>query len=204
MTLTPEARAEVERGDELPEIVVMASGCLGLVSFPREPGRVTLERLTELHPRLVDALRAHPGIGFVAVRSEQHGAVALGGEGAHYLDEERIDGEDPLAPFGPGAAHHLRRTDGFAHVADIMVGSFYDPELDEGCAFEELISFHGGLGGPQTEPFLLHPPTLPVPDAPIVGAAAVHDLLVGWRALLEDPAEAPRDVASAPEVMRSG
>ena len=31
-----------------------------------------------------------------------------------------------------------------------MVGSFYDPTLDEGCAFEELISFHGGLGGPQT------------------------------------------------------
>ena len=38
-----------------------------------------------------------------------------------------------------------------------MVGSFYDPELDEGCAFEELISFHGGLGGPQTRPFILHP-----------------------------------------------
>jgi hypothetical protein len=26
------------------------------------------------------------------------------------------------------------RTDGFAHVADIMVGSFYDAERDEGCA----------------------------------------------------------------------
>ena len=26
---------------------------------------------------------------------------------------------------------HLLRTDGFAHVADIMVGSFYDPDLDE-------------------------------------------------------------------------
>ena len=38
-----------------------------------------------------------------------------------------------------------------------MVGSFYDPELDEGCAFEELISFHGGIGGPQTQPFILAP-----------------------------------------------
>ena len=38
-----------------------------------------------------------------------------------------------------------------------MVGSFYDPVLDEGCAFEELISFHGGLGGPQTRPFILLP-----------------------------------------------
>ena len=84
------------------------------------------------------------------MRSEQHGAVVLGPNGARYLDEDRIEGDDPLAPFSPTAAQHLKRTDGFANVADIMVGSFYDPTLDEGCAFEELISFHGGLGGPQT------------------------------------------------------
>ena len=46
-----------------------------------------------------------------------------------------------------------------------MVGSFYDPELDEGCAFEELISFHGGIGGPQTRPFILYPARLPLPAA---------------------------------------
>ena len=51
-----------------------------------------------------------------------------------------------------------------------MVGSFYDPELDEGCAFEELISFHGGIGGPQTQPFILAPVALPRPEEPIVGA----------------------------------
>ena len=83
-----------------------------------------------------------------------------GPRGARYLDEGRVEGEDPLAPFSPTAAQHLLRTDGFAHVADIMVGSFYDPMLDEGCAFEELISFHGGLGGPQTRPFILAPPRL--------------------------------------------
>ena len=44
-----------------------------------------------------------------------------------------------------------------------MVNSFYDEQLDEGCAFEELISFHGGMGGPQTRPFLLHPVDLAVP-----------------------------------------
>jgi hypothetical protein len=61
------------------------------------------------------------------------------------------------------------------------VTSFYDAQLDEGCAFEELISFHGGLGGPQTRPFILHPVELTVPDEPIVGAAAVHGVLSGWR-----------------------
>ena len=74
-----------------------------------------------------------------------------------------------------------------------MVGSFYDPELEEGCAFEELISFHGGLGGPQTEPFILAPVGLPSPDGPIVGAAAVHGVLAGWRATLQagEPEQAP-------------
>ena len=57
--------------------------------------------------------------------------------------------------------------------------------LDEGCAFEELISFHGGLGGPQTRPFMLYPVGLRMPDAPIVGAAAVHELLAGWRRQLQ-------------------
>jgi hypothetical protein len=95
---------------------------------------------------------------------------------------------DPLANFSPNAARHLRRTDGFADVADIMVGSFYDPQLDEGCAFEELISFHGGMGGPQTRPFILHPVEFPLPDGQIVGAASVHALLRGWRRQLQPSA----------------
>jgi hypothetical protein len=107
-----------------------------------------------------------------------------------HLDDDRVEGEDPLAPFSPTAADHLRRTDGFAHVADIMVGSFYDPMIDEGCAFEELISFHGGLGGPQTRAFLLAPPALPLPEGPIIGAAAVHGVLRGWRQALQQKTQA--------------
>ena len=45
-----------------------------------------------------------------------------------------------------------------------MIGSFYDPSSRTGCAFEELISFHGGLGGPQTRPFILYPAELDVPE----------------------------------------
>jgi hypothetical protein len=66
-----------------------------------------------------------------------------------------------------------------------MVGSFYDAQLDEGCAFEELVSFHGGLGGLQTRAFILYPVGLPPPDQPLVGAARVHELLTGWRSTLE-------------------
>ena len=116
------------------------------------------------------------------MRSAEHGAVALGARGAQYLADGRIEGDDPLAPFSPTAGRHLLRTDGFQHVADIMVNSFYDPEVDEGCAFEELISFHGGLGGPQTRPFILHPVRLEAPPGPIVGAAGVHGILEGLAA----------------------
>jgi uncharacterized membrane protein YvlD (DUF360 family) len=172
------------------QVVVLGSGNLGLVYLMEVGHRLTLEELEERHPRLIPALREHPHIGWLLVRSGEHGAVVLGHGGANYLDEGRVEGEDPLAPFSLTAAVHLRRTDGFAHVADIMVGSFYDPMVDEGCAFEELISFHGGLGGPQTRPFILAPPRLALPDEPIVGAAAVHALLSTWRRVLQGPAGA--------------
>src|SRR5512132_734409 len=166
------------------EVVVLGSGNLGLVYLMEERRRLTLEEIEARHPKLVPALRAHPHVGWLLVHSE-NGPVALGAGGAHYLADGRVEGEDPLAPFSPTAPAHLLRTDGFAHVADIMVGSFYDPELEEGCAFEELICFHGGIGGVQTRPFILHPSHLEVPTGPILGAASVHGILAGWRRTLQ-------------------
>jgi hypothetical protein len=166
-----------------------------------EPRRLTLEEIEERHPRLIQALRSHPHVGWILVRSAERGAVALGANGAHYLDEGSVEGDDPLAAFSANAPRHLLRTDGFPHVADIMVGSFYDPVLDEGCAFEELISFHGGLGGPQTRPFLLAPVTLPQPDEPIVGAAHVHEVLWSWRRTLNDGAPHAAPTEPAPSVV---
>jgi len=170
------------------DVVVLGSGNLGLVYLMEEPRRLTLEEIEQRHPELLSTLREHPHIGWLLVRSSEHGAVVLGGDGVNYLSEGRVEGADPLAPFSPTASQHLLRTDGFAHVADIMIGSFYDPMVDEGCAFEELISFHGGLGGPQTRAFILHPAHLPLPDGPLLGAAAVHGVLSDWRAMLQPAA----------------
>jgi hypothetical protein len=78
-----------------------------------------------------------------------------------------------------------------------MIGSFYDADLDEGCAFEELISFHGGIGGAQTRPFILAPVGFPEPETPVVGAAKVHEVLSGWRRLLQG---GPATDESAPPV----
>lgn len=175
----------------LPELSVMASGCLGLISFPREPGRVTLERIDELHPRLIGALREHPGIGFVLVRSERDGPLVLGRDGIHYLEDDRVEGEDPLAPYGPNAADHVRRTDDFPHCPDVMVNSTWWEDTEEVAAFEELVGSHGGLGGTQSFPFILFPADLPWPEELVVGSCTVHQHLRGWLARLghEDYAE---------------
>ena len=181
----------------LPEVVVMASGCLGLISFPRLPGRVTREELDERYPTLLPALREHPGIGFVLVRSATDGAVALGAHGEHRLRDGAVEGEDPLAPYGPRTAQHVARTDGFADCPDVAVNSTFWPELEEVAAFEELVGSHGGLGGPQAHPFVLAPSRLQMPDDEIVGAEHMHRLMRGWLAELGH--ESYRDpVAAAP------
>ena len=104
----------------------------------------------------------------------------IGDNGRHHLTEERIEGEDPLSVYGPRAAQHLIREDTFANCPDILVNSFYNAETNEVAAFEELIGCHGGLGGYQTQPFLLYPSELPASDEPLIGAAAVHHLMKSW------------------------
>jgi uncharacterized membrane protein YvlD (DUF360 family) len=204
VTLDADVREEVEQahGGEVPELSVMASGCLGLISFPREPGRVSLERIEAIHPRLLPALRDHPGIGFVLVRSERSGAVAIGARGTHFLDEGRVEGEDPLAAFGSHAADHLRRTDGFPHCADLMINSTYWPEFGEVAAFEELVGSHGGMGGTQAHPFVLHPAELPWPEDDVVGAERVHRVFRHWLAGLGHPGYAS-EVASPGDSTRN-
>ncbi len=181
------------------DVIVLASGNLGLVSFTDIEERATVEQLGTRFPGLIAGLAQHPGIGFVLVRSESLGGLVIGGGGIRYLVDDRVEGEDPLAGFGPNAADHLRRTDAFTNAPDILVNSFYDPHADEGAAFEELIGFHGGMGGNQTHPFLLFPAGFELPDEPIVGAATVHHLFKRWMASINDgTAPAPWTVPERP------
>ena len=170
-------------------VVVLGSGNLGLVYLMEKSHRLTLEEITAVHPRLVPALRNHPHIGWLLVRSEKDGPVVLGRSGMRCLRDGRVEGGDPLTVFSASAAEHILRSDGFAHAPDILIGSFYDPAMEEGCAFEELISFHGGIGGPQSRAFLLYPASLPLPTQPLRGAASINRLLRQWRAALNGPEE---------------
>ncbi|MEU6143758.1 alkaline phosphatase family protein [Streptomyces sp. NPDC047081] len=165
------------------EPMVLASGNLGLVSFPDVPHRMSKEEIDARHPALLTTLANHPGIGFLLVRSEEHGGVVLGAYGAEIPVGELDDKRGPLEPFGPGAADAVRRTHSFPHTADIMVNSFHDPADGEVLAFEEQIGSHGGLGGAQGRPFLLSPVVFSEPveeGRELVGAEQVHRVLRRW------------------------
>ncbi|MFD7257045.1 alkaline phosphatase family protein [Streptomyces sp. NPDC059874] len=170
----------VEEGEEAhPEPgtdpVVLASGNLGLISFPDVRGRASRQLVERAHPALLATLANHPGVGFLLVDGE-----VLGPGGAVARLDVPGEAEELLAPFGPGAAEAVRRTDAFPHVADVMVNSAYDPATGAVHAFEEQIGSHGGLGGAQGHPFLMWPTELAQPPAEIVGAEAVHGVLRGW------------------------
>jgi uncharacterized membrane protein YvlD (DUF360 family) len=162
--------------------VVLASGGLGLISLLERDHRMTMEEIESLHPRLITTLVEHPGVGFVMVRDDRDGAIVLGAEGSRRLRDDALTSEDPLRDFGPNAADHLRRTDGFPRCPDILVNCMYDPEANEVAPFEEFIGSHGGLGGWQSHPFALVPSGWSDEKAPIVGARAMHETLRGWLA----------------------
>ena len=170
--------------DDRPEVIVLASGCLGLVSFPRTPGRLTLEVVEQQHPGLVASLAANPDIGWVMVRTEAEGAVVLGAEGSYRLRDDSVTGVNPIAHFGANAADHLRRHDSFIHCPDLLVSGAYLPAEDEIVPFEEFMGSHGGLGGAQMHPFAVVPSSWIQPAAPIVGAATMHHQLKRWMAEL--------------------
>jgi hypothetical protein len=107
--------------------------------------------------------------------------MVLGARGTVYLDDDRVEGEDPLVPFGPYAARHLRRQSLFANCPDVLINSRYDASTREVASFEEVVGSHGGLGGTQAQPFILQPSSLRAIAAPIIGASAVYELFTRWR-----------------------
>ncbi|MEU7906525.1 phage holin family protein [Actinoplanes sp. NPDC049118] len=162
------------------DLVLIASGNLSMIYFTRLPGRLVLEDIEQLYPGLVGALTQHPGIGFITVRTGGQGTVVLGRDGIRHLHEDRVEGVDPLAGFGPHAVADVLRHDALAHVGDLVINSPVDPDTDEVAAYEELVGCHGGLGGWQTEAVLVHPKDWVVAAPPLIGADAVHRQLVRW------------------------
>ena len=158
------------------EAIVLASGNLGLIYFTQWTARLSYESIIGLFPDLIPGLVNNPYIGFILVDTEDRGPIVISDKGVYYLDSDTYTGENPLKDFGENAADHLRRTNSFSTVPDILVNSFYDKENDEVASFEELVGSHGGLGGTQTKPFIMHPSYWKINDD-LIGARSIYHLL---------------------------
>jgi uncharacterized membrane protein YvlD (DUF360 family) len=177
--------------------VVLGSGSLGLIFMPGDTHRLTREEIDARYPRLIPHLVGHPEIGFVLVRRSTGSSVVLGSRGSVDVATGVVTGEDPLQPFGPRTREQVAEVDAYATTADLMVNSRYDVELEEVAAFEDQVSSHGGLGGPQTHPFLLYPAELTSPAEPIFTSPAMYRVLKGWLGEAGHPTKAPEPAGAA-------
>lgn len=164
-----------ELGDS--EVIVLASGNLAMIYLTQWSHRLTYEEINEFLPELIPGIINNEYIGFIVVKSSEHGNLAIGKNGTYYLDSDKIEGENPLEGFGENIARHIKRNVSFQYTPDILVNSFYDAENDEVCAFEELVGSHGGAGGSQSEPFILYPSDWDIGSDEILGAENIYKIL---------------------------
>ena len=190
---TREGLVELGRDPEAAggEVVVCASGNLAHIYFRLPADRMTLEEIAADHPGLIEGLVGHAGIGFVMVRSALHGPVVMSRAGIRYLGGDRVEGDDPLADYGVHAAAQLSRLEGFPHCGDIVLNGRFEPATGLVVTFEEMVGAHGGLGGPQTDAFILHPADWPMPDGTMSNPESLFQVFARWRDALPGGSEPP-------------
>jgi hypothetical protein len=168
-----------------PDVVVASSGNLAHVYFTGNQGQMTSDAIEERHPGLIGALARHPGIGAVIGRSPDGRALLMSATGPVDLAAAEAAGIDRIADYGPRAAEAMQRLARFLTAGDLILLGAVDRVTAEVTGFEELIGSHGGLGGRQTEPFILCPKSLELADDPPVGAPALYRQLTAWQAQLQ-------------------
>ena len=166
-----------EKGLSESEVIILASGNLAMIYLTQWAHRLTYEEITSKFPNLLPGIVDNEYVGFVLVRSNEKGDMAIGLEGIYYLDSDEIEGKNPLEGYGKNVVRHLKRNSNFDHTPDILVISFYDSVANEVCAFEELVGSHGGVGGEQSKPFILYPSSWDVSSDEIIGAESIYNIL---------------------------
>lgn len=180
METTNAAGKPAAAGPATSDLIVVAGGNLAHIYFNVSDERMTMEQIEAEYPEVIKGLVGHQGVGFILVRTETRGPIVIGKKGIRVLNEDLVEGEDPIAHYGDLAARALLRQDEIANCGDIVAVSIYDPDTGEIAAFEELIGAHGGLGGAQTRPFLLYPSDWELDQGPLIGAPAVYRQLRHW------------------------
>lgn len=157
------------------EVVVTSSGNLAHVYFAQVPDRLSLEQVMATYPGLIEALVGHEGVEFVIAVSETRGPVVMAKQAIRELDDQAAEvPDDPLAPYSQHTPGFLSRLARFPHAGDVMVMGKYDPSTGQVITMDALVGAHGGVGGMQTQPFVLYPSTWTDRSPTIVGADGLH------------------------------
>lgn len=162
--------------NEANDILVLASGNLVNAYFSISDKRMTYSEVEAAYPGMITELISHPGVGLILVHTED-GPIVLGKEGQRNLYSGEVTGKDPLIMYQDPE----KRTEQLRYLADFPNGGdlvIISPVYEDGtvAAYEELIGSHGGLGGQQTEPFLMHSSAVDVKEE-IINANQVFHIL---------------------------
>jgi uncharacterized membrane protein YvlD (DUF360 family) len=165
-------------------VVVCVSGSLAHIYFTGNRDPQFLEDVIALYPGLVESLARHPGIGFVAARRRFGDAVAICDDGIrNLLTGQRSGTRDPLAPYARRElwAGELARLVGYPDTGDLVVNGAWLADWQGGggriVVMEDQASSHGGLGGRQTEPFVVLPAAWQVGRGDLASPEGLHHLV---------------------------
>jgi uncharacterized membrane protein YvlD (DUF360 family) len=142
------------------KVVVCVSGSLAHLYFTGHDQPLSLEEVLEQYPGIVEDLSRHPGIGFVAASRQFGDAVAICDDGIRNLiTGEQGGANDPLAGLGSADiwASELASLLSYPDSGDLIINGTWLEAEQRIVVLEEQTSSHGGLGGRQTEPFVVLP-----------------------------------------------
>ncbi len=163
-----------------PGVVVCVSGSLAHIYFTGHDEPLMLEDIMATYPGLVDELVNHPGIGFVAASRRFGDAVALCQDGVRNLITGELgERNDPLDRFEDKKrwAGELAQLMGYRDCGDLVINGAWLADRKRIVVMEEQVSSHGGLGGRQTEPFIMLPADWDVTELDLDSPEALHQLL---------------------------
>ena len=147
--------------DREQEVIVQSSGSLAHVYFNMVEHRMDLSEISAAFPSLVVSLLSHPGIWLVVAREADRILIMDYDSILTFSSraEERLEGDHPLIrlPEPEHAAAQIRRIASFEQSGDLILLGSYDPARDSVVCFEHQWASHGGLGGPQDYPAMVHP-----------------------------------------------
>jgi Type I phosphodiesterase / nucleotide pyrophosphatase len=146
------------------DVVVRPSGGLAHVYFNLSLQRLNLSEIVWLYPNLVEHLLEHPAIGLIVGREGEQ-IIMMGKSGTRMLtqDADTLRGDDPLRGLDdPNAVKvEMAQVAAYPHSGDLILFGTWDGN-GQVVTFEEQLGTHGGIGGPQEWPFILHPAWVPL------------------------------------------